>query len=163
MRPGALRRRAGIARSLGLRGAATAVAWWWGREYLVYARDLRRPLPEIPEVGPIRWEPLTEATIPDLRAVDPSARIVDVRRRWAEGQECLLYWHGAWPVYYIWTATGSVYLEYLRRTLHPRPGDYLVVDAFTHPKFRGRGVGALSTVVGLHRATASGCRRWLAR
>lgn len=37
-----------------------------------------------------------------------------------------------------------------------------MVDAFTHPKFRGGGVGALSTVVGLHRAAADGCRRWLA-
>lgn len=149
-----------VHRTLGFRRLLWVAPQWLVRqEYLVYVKDLRLPLPEVPAPGPLRWTGLTEAQIGRVLAINPALSEAEIRRRLKEGQECLLAWIGESLVYYRWDATASPYLPYLGKTLRLLQGDINATDAFTHPAFRGRGIHAASTIVVLHRARDLGLSR----
>jgi GNAT superfamily N-acetyltransferase len=150
------------ARLLGWRRVVWLSPWWAvRRRYVVLARDLRQPLPEAPARDDVRWSVLTEADIDALRTINPTFGETDIRRRWREGQECLLGWMDGVLAYARWDATGSTYLAYLDRTLELPPGDVLSATAFTDPRFRGRGLHAFFHLLALRRARERGSRRSL--
>jgi GNAT superfamily N-acetyltransferase len=161
--PGLRQRLVDVPRRLGIRRTvAVAPRWLLHPEYLVFVRDLRCSLPPRPDLGMLRWTLARETDVPCLRAINPGLGAAEIHRRWAEGQECLLFWFDSAPAYYYWDTVHPARLPYLGRTFRPRPQDFLVVEVFTHPAFRGRRIGAMSTIVGLHRARELGCTRWLA-
>jgi len=149
-------------RTLGLRRLLwVAPQWLLRQEYLVYVKDLRLPLPEVPAHESLRWTCFTEAQIDRVLAINAALSEAEIRRRLKEGQECLLCWIGESLVYYRWDATASPYLPYLGKTLRLLQGDINATDAFTHPAFRGRGIHAASTIVVLHRARDLGLSRFI--
>jgi hypothetical protein len=65
-------------------------------------------------------------------------------------------------VYVRWESRAPTYLPYLGCRLRPRSTDLLVVDEFTHPAARGRGLSTLGSLRSLHAARDAGCRRSVA-
>jgi len=152
-----------VYRTLGLRRTLWVTpSWLIRREFLVLVRDLRLPLPDLPACGPMRWAPLTEADIPQVCAINPAMTEAEIRRRWGEGQECLLCWVGDSLAHYRWESTRPAYLPYLGKIFQVLEGDILISEAFTHPAFRGRGINSLASILALHRARARGLRRSIA-
>jgi len=133
--------------------------WLIHREFLVLVRDLRRPLPESPRYESIRWTTLTEAEIHQVRVIDPRMSETEIRRRWEEGQECLLCWSGESLAHYRWDTTRPAYLPYLGKTFRPLDGDIYAASIFTHPTLRGRGFHEISSIMALQRARDRGFAR----
>ena len=147
-------------RTLGIRRLLwVAPQWLLRQEYLVLVKDLRLPLPGIPANESLRWTPLTESQIDQVLAINPALSEAEIRRRWEDGQECLLGWIGEALAHYRWDATLSPYLPYLGKTLRFLEGDIHGTDNFTHPAFRGRGIYTASSIVALHRARDHGLSR----
>lgn len=133
--------------------------WLVRREYFVLVRDLRLPLLDVPRHTPMRWTTLTEGQIPALSAINPVMSGAEVRRRWAEGQECFLCWVEGSLAHYWWETTRPNYLPYLGKTLLPLEGDIIVSNVFTAPRFRGRGIYSASCIMGFRRLRDKGFTR----
>ena len=147
-------------RTLGLRRMLwVAPQWLLRQEYLVFVKDLRSPLPEVPARESLRWTGFTEAQIDRALAINPALSEAEIRRRLKEGQECLLCWIGESLAHYRWDAPASPYLPYLDKTLRYLQGDIHATDNFTHPAFRGRGIYTVSSIMALHRARDLGLSR----
>jgi GNAT superfamily N-acetyltransferase len=136
--------------------AAVLARWLIRREYLVTAKDLREGLPTAPPVDGVRWRPLDDADIPLVVATRPTLGEAEVRHRLAEAQQCWVGWVGTRPVHWRWEADADVFLPYLGRRLRPNPGERWVVDVYTDPAYRGRGLYTASTALALQRAREHG-------
>jgi GNAT superfamily N-acetyltransferase len=149
-----------LARILGPRRAGgIALRWLLRREYLVFCRDLRLPLPDIPVPVGLAWTAMTEPDIPRLRAVNPLMTEREVRRRIRAGQTCLLGWLDDRLAHYRWDATGPLWLPYLGKRFQPLSGDAIGDESFTHPAFRGRGIDACGVQQAYRAARTQGCTR----
>jgi hypothetical protein len=138
-----------------------AARWLISREYLVLARPLLPPFPELPLIAGVEWRELAEADLPALLALNPGLTLTEVRRRQGEGQRCLLGWSGNRPVHYRWDARQTTYLPYLGRPFRLLAGDWFVEEVFTDPAFRERGITWASVVLTLSRAHQDGATRFL--
>lgn len=131
-----------------------------GRAYLVRVRDLRLPLPPIPTARVrLSRQPITEANLPMLAKLHSAMTEAEIRRRWREGQQGLLYLADGVPAYYRWDTTHSIFVPELGVLLRLEDGDNYSVDVYTHPDFRGRGIFGVAAVEMLHRVREQGCRR----
>jgi GNAT superfamily N-acetyltransferase len=146
-------------RAQGLWLPLVAARWLLRPEYLVSVRDLERGTPTFAVRDDVRWAPLGEADLPALVALSPTLTEADVRRMWAEGQECHTCWIDDVLVFYRWDSTEPAYLPYLDRTFLPRPGDLLVGQLYTHPAYRSQGVSSASSALVMPRLRARGARR----
>jgi GNAT superfamily N-acetyltransferase len=150
-------------RTLGLKRMLWVAPQWLVRqEYLVLVKDLRLPLPDVPAHESLRWTGFAEAQIDRVLAIDPALSEAEIRRRWEDGQECLLGWIGEALAHYRWDATVSPYLPYLGKTLRFLEGDIHGTEVFTHPAFRNRGIQTVSNIMALHRARGLGLARSIA-
>ncbi len=122
-------------------------------------RDLRQPLAEPPAAEPLRWTRLAEPDVARVLAINPWMREAEMRRRLAEGQECLLAWIGDTLVHYRWETARAAYLPFLELTVRLEDGDCHVTDAFTHPAFRGRRLHSISAASAQRRAREHGVTR----
>jgi GNAT superfamily N-acetyltransferase len=159
-----IRRFLDVARAFGVgRAVRLAPAWFLTRRYLVFAWDLRQVPAEVPAPDGVSCTLLTPAEEPALGELDPLMSPGEIRRRVAEGQECVVGWVDGTLVYYRWQSTEAVFVPHIRNTLHPCAGDVIVLDVFTSPRFRGRGIGEFAARRALVRARAMGLRRalWL--
>lgn len=146
--------------ALGLgRALLVGPRWLVRREFLVLTRDLRLPLPGLRRDNPMRWTVLTVREIPCVVAMNPLLTDKEIRRRWAEGQECSLGWLDGTLVYYRWQGVGAVHLPYLGKTLRLARGDCFVSEVFTHPGFRRQGVFWSGVLWHLHRTRERGFTR----
>jgi len=151
-----------VIRLVGLRRVlATEPRWMMQRKFLAFARDLTTPLPPVP-LDPVIRRTLGPGDVAALRDLDPTLSADEIRRRWRDGQHAEGGWEGDRLVYVRWEARGPAYLRYLGCWLRPLPTDLLVVDEFTHPRTRGRGISTVASFRSLHRARDAGCRRSLA-
>jgi GNAT superfamily N-acetyltransferase len=151
-----------VRRLLGLSGAViTGARWLVQRKFLVFARDLTETLPEAP-TDPVRWTPLDPSHLAALSALVPAVPVAEIRRRWREGQHAEGGWDGDRLVYVRWEARGSTHVPYLGCRLRLLPTDLLVIEEFTHPQARGRGISTVASLRSLRRAREAGCRRSLA-
>jgi GNAT superfamily N-acetyltransferase len=133
------------------------------RRYLAYTWDLRRPQPEPPWSPGVRVTILAPANVEALGQLDVRMTPQEIERRWGEDQECLLAWMGDDLAHYRWQGMRPAYMPYLGRILRPLDGDQLVLDVYTRPDLRGRGVASITSSVGRDRGRAAGCTRavWL--
>jgi GNAT superfamily N-acetyltransferase len=156
-----IRRFLDVARTFG--AGRLAPVWLLSRRYLVFIWDLRQAPPEVPVPDGMSCTPLTPTEWPALSAIDPSMSPREIRHRLAEGQECVVARVGGTLAYYRWQATETVFVRHIRKPLHPCPGDVLVLEVFTSPRFRGRGIGEFASRWALARSRAMGFRRalWL--
>ncbi len=147
-------------RFLGLRHMLWIAPRWLVRpEYDVLTRDLHPPLPQLPPGEPLHWTDLRAADIPHVLGLNPAMSEAEIRRRWEEGQECVLGWREGTLVYHQWYGRRPVYLRYLGRTLRLLKADYVMLDTFTHPALRGHGIAFVSTLRGFRRARDLGFAR----
>lgn len=148
---------------LGLhRALALAPRWALRRDYVAVVRDLAVPRvadASRGDLGDLHWTPLDAGGIRHLRAIDPSLSLGEIRRRLHEGQECLLGWVGPTLVYYRWDTSEPAHLPFLGTVFSPTEGDTLVVEAFTLPAYRGRGIHQLASVRRLEAARVQGKAR----
>jgi len=149
-----------LARTLGLpRTLSIAARWLFRPEYLVLVRDLQATQDQPPAHEPWQWTPLTETATRQLSVLNPAMTDREIRRRWREGQVCLVAWHGDVPVHYRWETAGPTWLPTLGLVFQPLEGDTIIVDIFTHPAFRSRGITSAGMVMGWHRAKRQGYTR----
>lgn len=143
-----------------LRAATEVPRWLLQREFIVLAGDLRRdrPRPGDPPPG-LRLEVLTAEDVPALARLHPTMPESEVRRRWAEGQECTVGWIGEAAAYYRWDTAAPAYLGYLGKTFVPPPLTTLTLDVRTHPRFQGRGIGAFGAAFASRRSLERGHRQ----
>jgi hypothetical protein len=138
---------------------ATGPCWVLRREYKVVVRDLRRPLPAARSVAGARWGLLAPPDSGAIQGINPSLALAQLERRWAEGQECFGCWLDGALVHYWWESTRPAHLPYLGRTFRPAEGDVCVVEAFTAPAARARGITSAAAVLALHRSRERGLTR----
>ncbi len=145
-------------RAVGARGVVTEMPRWLvRREFIVLAVRLRdaRPAPRSPP-GDLRLATLTDIDVPSLTQLHPAMSESEVRRRWAEGQECIVGWIGMAPAYYRWDSGRPAYLDYLRKTFCPPPLTLLTLDVRTHPRFQGQRIGAFGAAFANRRGVERG-------
>ncbi len=142
------------------RALRVAAAWALCRRYLLFRVDLptlRARVAAAPSLPPaMRVALLTDRDRPALQALDAAMTPAEVSRRQAEGQECLLAWWRDELVHYRWSVAGAAYLPYLGRRLAPPPGEVLVVENYTAPRARRRGIGSLAMMADVARHDATG-------
>ena len=136
--------------------AWTIPRWLIRREFLVTVKDLTGPLPSISPVPDVTWRRLTDAEIPGLVASSPTLSPAEVWRRLQEGQECWVGWMGETAAHWRWETHREAHLPYLRRSVLPLAGDLWVVEVYTHPSHRRRGLYTAATVMAMHRARERG-------
>ncbi len=148
---------------LGLHRVLTlAPRWAIRRDYVAIVRDLAAPRftdASRGGLGDLHWAPLDDGGIRHLRAMNSSLSSGEIRRRLREGQECLLGWLGPMLVYYRWDTNDPAYLPFLGAVFSPMEGDTLVVEAFTLPAYRARGIHHLASIRRLEAARAQGMTR----
>jgi GNAT superfamily N-acetyltransferase len=139
--------------------ARAAPRWLMRREFLVTVKDLTGPLPPIAPSPGVAWRRLTAAEIPQLVAKSPTLTAAEVWRRLREGQECWVGWLDGTPAHWRWETCTETHCPYLRRAVRPLDGDLWIVDVYTHPARRRRGLYTAATVTAMHRARERGHRR----
>jgi GNAT superfamily N-acetyltransferase len=142
-----------------VRLAWTVPRWLVRREFLVTVKDLSGPLPPLARGTDVAWRRLAAAEIPRLLAESPTLTETEVWRRLREGQECWVGWAGDIPAHWRWETSVEAYFPYLHRGVRPLDGDRWIVDVYTHPSRRRRGLYAAATVAAMHRAREQGHRR----
>jgi GNAT superfamily N-acetyltransferase len=149
-----------VGRTIGFVRLAWAVPRWLvRREFLVTVKDLSDPLPPLPRDIDVAWRRLAAAEIPRLLAESPTLTKAEVSRRLREGQECWVAWAGDLPAHWRWETSVEAYFPYIHRGMRPLDGDRWIVDVYTHPSWRRRGLYAAATVAAMHRAREAGHRR----
>jgi GNAT superfamily N-acetyltransferase len=139
--------------------AWTAPSWLVRREFVVMVKDLTGPLPPPVRSSGVVWRRLAAAEIPRLLAESPTLTEPEIWRRLREGQECWVGWAGDIPGHWRWETTTETHLPYLRRAVRPIDGDLWIVDVYTRPSLRRRGLYTAATVAAMHRARERGHQR----
>lgn len=70
----------------------------------------------------------------------PASHRRGIEKRMVHGDRCFVSWHDGEIVDACWTATGTIYVPYLRRFMLIPEGDVYSYDSFTAPSHRGRGI-----------------------
>jgi GNAT superfamily N-acetyltransferase len=130
-----------------------AASWLVRREYLVTVRavDGRG---SVPRLAGVRWSRIEDPAQLLVGRGDLWPARAEVRRRLDEGQECWAAWFGGELAHWRWEAVQPAFLPYLGRSLRPQDGDLCIVDVYTAPRFRGRGLHTAGTLLALERARA---------
>jgi hypothetical protein len=142
-----------------MRMIAAVPAWCLRKRFFVLVKDLQTPLAKAPVKSDMDWTLLTVAMLPRVLAVNPSLTEQEIRRRWGEDQTCHLCWVDGEVAHYRWETQRPAYLPYLGKTLRLCDGDILITEAFTHARFRNRGIHTTSSLLALDQAKELGSRR----
>jgi hypothetical protein len=126
----------GAARQIGAR----ALTFGYRRMlFMSYSlRDIRIPIYHAS--SDVRFGVLESGDIDAYLRFRSNARAQEIERRLLRGDRCFVSWHGDEIVDSCWTATGCIYVPYLRRYLHIPQGDIYSYDSFTSAEHRGRGI-----------------------
>jgi hypothetical protein len=135
----------------GRRLPIVVASWLLRHEYLITVRRVD-PTLALPRLTDVRWGRIDDPAQLEIgtRARGPDR--TDVRRRLDTGQECWAAWIAGELAHWRWETTRPAFLPYLGRTLRPAPGDLCVVDVYTTPNYRGRGLHTVGTFLALDRA-----------
>lgn len=135
-----------------------APVWLVCRRFLVIEKNID----EVPEgQAPIHrtWERLSGSALSELALLNPLLRPEEIRRRDDAGQICYACRIEGQIVHYRWYAQWPVYLPFLRLTWEPQPGDYTILDVYTRPDVRSRGIHSMLGQWGAARARELGLKR----
>ena len=88
----------------------------------------------------VRFDILRTRDVPAYLRFRVNAASREVERRILRGDRCFVSWHGDDIIDACWTATGSVYVPYIKRSLLIPDREVYSYDSYTHPAFRGRGI-----------------------
>jgi GNAT superfamily N-acetyltransferase len=129
--------------------------------FIVIARSLLDPLPDLPAKIKLDIRPMGPADLEWVRQIDRPSEARASARRLERGHIGLLALYQGQPAGYAW-ACAEVELSLERVQLKLEPGDMLCVDAYTAPPFRGKGIQTALSLArlqlfrdqGYHRAIA---------
>jgi GNAT superfamily N-acetyltransferase len=142
----------------GWRFPIVAASWLVRREYLITARAVDG-IAHAPRLPGVRWGRIEDPAQLMVGTGDVGHVRAEIRRRLEEGQECWAAWIAGELAHWRWEATRPTFLPYLALTLHPERGDLCVVDVYTTPRYRRRGLHTAGTFFALERARARGLTR----
>ncbi len=109
-----------------------------------------------------RFDTLERGGLEAYSRFRPGASRIEIERRLARGDRCFIAWHGGEIIDACWTATGSVFVPYLRRFLVIPHGDIYSYDSFTARDFRGAGLYMARNSFTARQNQAEGFRRSIA-
>lgn len=135
-----------------------APVWLVCRRFLVIEKNLD----EVPEgKAPVHlvWERLSGSALDELALMNPLLRPEEIRRRDEAGQICYACRIEGQIVHYRWYAQSPAYLPFLRLIWEPQPGDYTILDVYTRPDMRSRGIHSMLGQSGAARAKELGLKR----
>ena len=136
-----------------------AASWLARRAYLVTVRATAvEAVAPRPRSG-ARWSRIVDPAEWPGGATPAMGGPQAIRRRLDQGQECWVAWVDGEPAHWRWETARPVFLPYLGKTLRLAAGDSAVVDVYTAPRFRGRGLHTEGTFLALERASARGSTR----
>lgn len=121
--------------------------------FIVFARSLHDPLPDLPPRPELVIRPFEEADLALVQKIDRLSEARLCAQRLAEGHIGFLAICDGQPAGYTW---GSTDLQTRLERVHPRllPGDFLCTDSYTVPAFRGRGIQTALTLARFQRFKA---------
>jgi hypothetical protein len=142
----------------GVQLPVVAAIWLVQREYLVTARTVDLETRPPPRSGAL-WRQIEDPTQRLIRSAPFMGERAEIQRRLDEGQECWVAWVDGQPAHWRWETSKPVFLRYLGKSLRLQSGDLGVVDVYTAPRFRGRGLHTEGTFLALERARTRGLTR----
>jgi RimJ/RimL family protein N-acetyltransferase len=138
-------------RQNGLKSALPAVGLEIARlpyrqmKFVLLARSLVEPLPDLQHKVTLHIRPFTESDLDLVRQIDRPSEVKLCARRLERGHSGLLAVHENQPAGYAWACI-EVDPGLERVHLRLEPGDVLCVDAYTAPAFRGKGIHTALTM-----------------
>lgn len=98
------------------------------------------PAPDAPRID-VGFHRLTASDVEAYVRFRPEAEARELRRRLEVG-DCA-FWAGRCDrmVGALWVSAGTGWIEYLQRHIPLKPGEGYLYEAYTHPDFRGCGIG----------------------
>ena len=90
---------------------------------------------------PIDLHRLTSADIDAYVQFRPQPAKSELRRRLEAGDRCFWAGYGDRMVGAAWVSSGNGWIEYLQGHIPLKPGEGYLYEAYTHPDFRGYGIG----------------------
>lgn len=127
-------------------------------DYLVLARVLTEPLPDLQPKIPLQVREITADDLNLLRQIDRPSEVKLCTRRLARGYDGYLALHEGRPAGHAWST--DQYDPALERVRTPlSPGDVMFADVYTAPAHRGQGVQTTLALVRLERYRTLGYRR----
>jgi hypothetical protein len=129
------------------------------RRLWVYEHALTGSLPDPGRPAGVEIAPLTADDAEEYAAFRPQLTPDEVRARLARGDRCLVARAGGRLVHVRWTATESLWIDYLRCRVRLGPGDVVGYEAYTDPAFRRRGISAAVGAEKRRRLRDEGFRR----
>ena len=129
------------------------------RRLLLLERSLAQPVSEVIAGLPIRVDVLQETDVDDYLVFRPDTPLTSVTERLTLGHRCYLARHEGRIVAACWTATRSVWSEYLGCEIGLGAGDAYLFDRFTLPAFRGLRIGNAVRMRQLRNLQQAGYRR----
>lgn len=132
------------------------------RRVLLFERPLSDPIPSASATIPVEISLLKPSEVEEYVAFHPGLDAGEVRDRLDCGGNCFLSRHQGSIVNACWTAEGSVWIDYLGRSLQLARDEAYVYNNYTDPRFRGRNISAVRAVVMLRHFRELGYRRLVA-
>ena len=126
--------------------------------FIVIARSLLDPLPDLPTKIKLDIRPIERADLELVRHIDRPSEARASARRLERGHTGLLALYQGQPAGYAW-GCAEVEPSLERVQLKLEPGDMLCVDAYTAPPFRGKGIQTALSLARLHFFRDLGYRR----
>lgn len=114
-------------------------------EFIILARLLAEPLPEMQPKIPIEIHPFETSNLEQVRAIDRPSEARLCERRLEGGQRGLVAFHQGQIAGYAW---GCIHIDWELERVHLQlePGDILCTDVYTAPALRGKGVQTALTL-----------------
>lgn len=154
-------KRDGTRSSLPLIGLEVANLPYRQLHFLIIARSLTEPLPDLPPKIALEIRPFERADLEWVRKIDRPSEARACRQRLERDHKGFFAFYQGQPAGYAWAST-EVDPSLERVPLELASDEVLFVDAFTHPAFRGKGVQTSLTLARLSLFQDLGYRRAIA-
>ena len=151
-----------------LRREGMRALWFRGLGQTMYRRavvlvlPLDQPVVRATARADVVVERLTQADVDEYATFRPDTAASEAHRRLAAGHLCFVARHDGRIVHACWAATGSAWVEYLRRDLVLPERAVYHYDSYTTPAFRGRNISAVRVSEAARHFRASGYDRVIA-
>ncbi len=132
------------------------------RRVILFERPLSDPIPSASATIPVEISLLKPSEVDEYVAFHPGLDAGEVRDRLDRGGKCFLSRYQGSIVNACWTAEGSVWIDYLGRSLQLSRDEVYVYNNYTDPRFRGLNIPAVRAGVMLSHFRELGYRRLVA-
>ncbi len=132
------------------------------RRMVLLERPLNEPIPEARADIAVEVSLLRHGEIDEYAAFHPGLDEAEIRGRIERGGKCFVSRHEGSIVNACWTAEGSVWIEYLGRSVQFAADEVYVYNNYTDPRFRGRNVSMVRAEAMLRHFRELGYRRMMA-